>query len=126
MTLKSGVDMMENPIVDEDVEDMPDVPNSAFDKSISVLSSTRGHLLQMYTRMSKELAKAYDMAYIYEVMFDSKYIPGRVELYGRTSVGKGGEGRREVVELTKYGMMGETRENTKPKRTWTDINTEDE
>lgn len=98
---RTGMDLMSEP---EDVVEQGDrQPDTPFDTAVGLLSSTKGHRLELMCRATKSIADAAAVSYGMVYRFRSEYIRGRMEQIERLSVSISGQGRGEIVQSLQAG-----------------------
>lgn len=97
--MKPSSDLKNNPVFSSKKES-PEAPvKSVVDK----LTVTDGANLDILTRSNIHLAKAKEMAYIYEFLYDSKFVSGYVKTIELMAISAGGQARTELIDALQAG-----------------------
>lgn len=99
MSRKSAADLANSPVYLG--KSQPDPP---VNKAISHLTVTEGQALEEMARVfGQEMVNALSIGYIYSEMYGSDYVRGRIDQLLRLSVAKGGQGRRDLIDIVDAG-----------------------
>lgn len=99
MSKKAASDLIANPVYLG--KSQPDPP---VNKAISHLTVTEGQALEEMARIhGQDMVNALSIGYIYSEMYGSDYVRGRIDQLLRLSVAKGGQGRRDLIDVVDAG-----------------------
>lgn len=97
--MKPSSDLKNNPIFTPKKES----PEAPVKTVVDKLSVTEGESLDILTRSNPALAKAREMAYIYEFLYDSQFVHGYIETIERMAISAGGQARSELITSLEAG-----------------------
>lgn len=97
--MKPSADLKKNPIFSTRKES----PEAPVKTVVDKLSVTEGESLDIFTRSDPTLARAREMAYLYEFLYDSQFVHGYIEMIERMKISAGGQARGELITSLEAG-----------------------
>ena len=100
---RTGEDLLEDPNIGFTETDGTTDIDTPFREAIDLLAVTGGKELELFSRMTYQIASASTVGYNMMFRFNSGYVAGRIEQLQRLSVSIKGQGRDEVVRSLQAG-----------------------
>lgn len=117
---RSASDLLNNPQIPE-IGEMPDfVDDTPYEKGLEMLSVLKGPQLQIMTRTNPRIIESSSVAFNMVSEFHTEYLAGFNDQNMRFAVSLKGQGRKEVVDITKGAKNLKNQNSERNTRTYRD------
>lgn len=117
---RKAEELLDNPQIPE-IGEMPDfVDDTPYEKGLEMLSVLNGPQLQIMTRTNPRIIEASSVAYNLVSEFHTEYLAGFNDQNMRFAVSLKGQGRKEVVDITKGARNLKSQDSRRNSKTYRD------